>query len=279
MKRTIHKTISWLAVGIVLFLPTACTSDDAVESREEITLTTPVLQLEGAEAYAGSRLADDDWQFTTGTLHLDLLQSDQTTVHRSGEFAYANAAWTVTTPVSVSGGVGEYYAQMRLDATLHEDNQTPPTILNGIYTYTGTIYVTSDGTFTPGDDLEIQTAAIMVMLKNANGEDLGFSDEYSLQWVGIPVYESPTTNTYAYGNVAYGNYSPGIHGSDTSWPLLQVTANGVTWTVNYTGTLTLHAGKLYTFTVTLGGDSQVTLGSNSVTISGWTTGDQIIIGK
>ena len=72
MKRTIHKTISWLAVGIVLFLPTACTSDDAVESREEITLTTPVLQLEGAEAYTGSRSASR--QFTSGTLHLDLLQ-------------------------------------------------------------------------------------------------------------------------------------------------------------------------------------------------------------
>lgn len=277
MKRTIHKIISWLAVETVLFLPTACTSDDAVKSHEEIILTTPVLQLEGAEAYAGSRLASR--QFTSGTLHLDLLQSDQTTVHRSGEFTYANPAWTVTTPVSVSGGAGEYYAQMRLEATLDANHSSTPTIQNGIYTYAGTIDVEDDGTFTPGDDLEIQTAAIMIKLKDANGEDLGFSDEYSLQWVGIPVYKSPTTNTYAYGNVAYGNYSPGIHGSDTSWPLLQVTANGVTWTVNYTGTLTLQAGKLYTFTVTLGGDSQVTLGSGSVTISGWTAGNQIIIGK
>lgn len=277
MKRIIHKTISWMAVGIVLFLPTACTSDDAVESREEITLTTPVLQLEGTEAYTGSRLASR--RFTSGTLHLDLLQSDQTTVHRSGEFKYANPAWTVSTPVSVSGGAGEYYAKMCLDATLYEETQTPSTILNGIYTYTGTIDVTSDGTFTPGDDLEIQTAAIMIKLKDANGEDLDFAVGYSLQLVGVPVYGGQTAAEYAYGNVAYGNYSQGTHGSDTSWPLLQVTANNVSWTVNYTGTLTLQAGKLYTFTVTLGGDSQVTLGSNSVTISDWTTGDQIIIGK
>lgn len=277
MKRTIHKTISWLAVGIVLFLPTACTSDDAVESREEITLTTPVLQLEGAEAYTGSRLATR--QFTSGTLHLDLLQSDQTTVHRSGKFAYANPAWTVTTPVSVSGGTGEYYAQMRLEATLDAGHHTTPTIQNGIYTYAGTIDVEDDGTFTPSDNLEIQTAAIMIKLKDANGEDLAFADEYSLQLVGVPVYGGQTAAEYAYGNVAYGNYSPGTHGSDTSWPLLQVTANNVSWTVNYTGTLTLDAGKLYTFTVTLGGDSQVTLGSGSVTISGWTAGDQIIIGK
>jgi len=277
MKRTIHKTISWLAVGTMLFLPTACTSDDAVESREEITLTTPVLQLEGAEAYTGSRLASR--RFTSGTLHLDLLQSDQTTVHRSGEFTYANPAWTVTTPVSVSGGTGDYYAQMRLEATLDADHHTTPTIQNGIYTYVGTIDVAADGTFTPGDDLAIQTAAIMIELKDANGADLAFADDYSLQLVGVPVYESQTVAEYAYGNVAYGNYSPGAYGSNTSWPLLEVTANGVTWTVNYTGTLTLAAGQLYTFTVTLGGDSQVTLGSNSVTISGWTTGDQIIIGK
>lgn len=279
MKRTIHKTISWLAVGTMLFLPTACTSDDAVKSHEEIILTTPVLQLEGAEVYAGSRLAADR-QFTTGTLHLDLLQSDQTIVHRSGEFAYGPAGWTVTTPVSVSGGVGVYYAKMCLDATLYEETQTPSTILNGIYTYTGTIDVTSDGTFTPGDDLEIQTAAIMIKLKDANGKDLDFAVEYSLQLVGVPVYGGQTAAEYAYGNVACGNYSPSVYGAaDTSWPLLKVTANNVSWTVNYTGTLTLEAGKLYTFTVTLGGDSQVTLGSNSVTISGWTTGDQIIIGK
>lgn len=278
MKRTIHKTISWLAVGIVLFLPTACTSDDAVESREEITLTTPVLQLEGAEAYTGSRLVTR--KFTSGTLHLDLLQSDQTTVHRSGEFTYANPAWTVTTPVSVSGGTGDYYAQMRLEATLDANHLSTPTIQNGIYTYAGTIDVEDDGTFTPGGDLAIQTAAIMIELKDANGEDLAFPGDYSIQLVGIPVYESQTTNTYSYDNVACGNYSPGEYGAaDTSWPLLKVTANNVTWTVNYTGILTLDAGKLYTFTVTLGGDSQVTLGSGSVTISGWTAGDQIIIGK
>lgn len=277
MKRTIHKIISWLAVGIVLFLPTACTSDDAVESREEITLTTPVLQLEGAEAYTGSRSASR--QFASGTLHLDLLQSDQTTVHRSGEFAYGPAGWTVTTPVSVSGGTGEYYAQMRLEATLDANHLSTPTIQNGIYTYAGTIDVEDDGTFTPGGDLEIQTAAIMIKLKDANGKYLAFSDDYSIQLVGIPVYEAQTTNTYSYDNVAYGNYSPGTHGSDTSWPLLKVTANNVSWTVNYTGTLTLQAGKLYTFTVTLGGDSQVTLGSDSVTISGWSAGNQIIIGK
>lgn len=53
-----------------------------------------------------------------------------------------------------------------------------------------------------------------------------------------------------------------------------------TWTVSYPAQrLTLEAGKLYTFTITLGKDAHITLGRNAVSIAGWGPGEQIEVGK
>ena len=53
-----------------------------------------------------------------------------------------------------------------------------------------------------------------------------------------------------------------------------------TWTVNYPAAqLTLEAGKLYTFTATLGADAHITLDAGAVNISDWSEGDQINIGR
>ena len=58
----------------------------------------------------------------------------------------------------------------------------------------------------------------------------------------------------------------------------QLTAT--TWTVNYPAAqLTLEAGKLYTFTATLGADAHITLDAGAVNISDWSEGDQINIGR
>ena len=90
-----------------------------------------------------------------------------------------------------------------------------------------------------------------------------------------------------------------LFGTPTApWPLFEVTyckdgftwsndafdyvplSPATTWTVSYPATqLTLEAGKLYTFTATLGADAHITLDAGAVNISDWSEGDQINIGR
>ena len=52
-----------------------------------------------------------------------------------------------------------------------------------------------------------------------------------------------------------------------------------TWTVNYSGTLKLEAGKFYTFTITLGIERIINLSQDAVSIGNWSEGGEINIGE
>ena len=124
----------------------------------------------------------------------------------------------------------------------------------------------------------------------------------------------PAAKTFpsmGYYDVAWGFITPGTYPAtwteggaltpsaapSAPWSLFEVTycaegfqfSNGdylpkgtaTTWTVSYPAQqLILEAGKLYTFTITLGKDAHITLGGNDISIAGWDQEEQQIeVGK
>jgi hypothetical protein len=129
-----------------------------------------------------------------------------------------------------------------------------------------------------------------------------------------PAVPAAKTNlSMRYSNGAYGSITPGTYPATWAeggalipsaaptapWPLFEVTycADGfdyneetkeydakgpfTTWAVSYSAAqLTLEAGKLYTFNITLGKDAHITLDAqNAVTIAPWATGSEINVGR
>lgn len=130
--------------------------------------------------------------------------------------------------------------------------------------------------------------------------------------IADPVPYAITHSAYELTSSARGDFTPGTYPAtwrdrllvtsaipSTAWPLFEVTyckdgfiydeegelvpngATTTTWTVSYPAQqLTLDAGKLYTFTATLGADAHITLdAASAVSISDWATGEQINIGR
>lgn len=343
----------WMTISIALLL-TSCTQDDTLTAEQEITLTTPVIELSGVQA--STRAVQDMADVASSaiiTLYLHDSEAREWEYNQNREGNYVLNApndWTANSSVTVTGGEGHYragvYANISLNATADM-----PAITDAIYAYRGSVNVKADGTFTPDGTLQPYSAAVLLKLKDADGNEIDpdgtdatSSKEnwnvYLIKPVGLALMNGfvptdangnvdvdgqyfpngtadpvPNANTWPANQLfsfALGYYTPGTYPATWSnngpletltdysqpWPLFEVTyckdgfelsstvndyvplGPATIWTVSYPATqLTLEAGKLYTFTATLGADACITLDAGAVSISDWSEGETINVGR
>lgn len=268
--KTIHKIT--MLLGAMAFAATACTHSDNEPSYGEIMLTTPVVTLDGVKATVSRA---DNPSYSQMELHVDLLKpntdNEIVSAERSSEYTYTSEGWNVAnnnSPLVVTGGTGNYHARAWAKVDLNE-----VTGANPVPAITGAIYATKsdaqmtvseNGTFTfDGDDnaLKPKTAAIVLNVTDANGEEVtGYTVEYKLDRITTHSWDYTSSASEATSDESNGNFAPTTISSDT--PIMTITKDNVTYTVS-TDNLTLKAGKLYTFNVKLGGNSQITIGAGS----------------
>lgn len=288
MKKT--RNIYGVAMLFIGMCFTACIQENDLEM-QEITLTTPVIELSGIQA--SSRADLDATTVSSADLTLYLHDSEAREEDRKGVYKFSST-WTATTPVTVTGGAGNYRAGITANITLENAEIQ---ILNALYGYKDRISVTGEGAFTPGGSLQPYSSAIAIKLKNANGDDISPNGSYKIHPVGLkkcngfavtdgkafpngdvaPVLAVVDYPAYELTNVAYGDFVPGTYTNLN--PLFEVIycsgGNSTTWTVNYDGELKLEAGKLYTFTVTLEADAHITL-SGGLGKPGWGIDEEVL---
>lgn len=166
----------WMIISLPLLMLAACTSDtDAVT--EEITLTTPVIELEGVEASTRASILDGTTPTITSDLYLHvwLHNSDarQEDTKRHGMISFlGDDGWFTNQPVSVTDGEGNYRAGIIVPVSWGnwDGGNFMPELNDAIYGYRGSIYVSADGTFTPSGKLVPYSAGMQVILKDANGK-------------------------------------------------------------------------------------------------------------
>ena len=158
----------------VLFFSSCSNDTDAVT--EEITLTTPVIELGGVEASA-SRAAGA-WDEMVSYAYLALFMQDEQRAQVGNEARYKyyssnSSAWSVVdgyAPVTVKGGPGSYRAGIKANIDLKKNESTGmPEIRNTWYGYRGAIEVKADGSFAPMGALQPLSSAVQWKLKDANG--------------------------------------------------------------------------------------------------------------
>ena len=347
----------WMTISMVLLL-TSCTQDDTLTAEQEITLTTPVIELSGVQA--STRAVQDMESVASGALvSLFLHDSEARYPNREGYYQFSDPnSWTAHSSVTVTGGEGHYRAGINANISLNA-TAVMPGIGDAIYAYRGSVNVKADGTFTPDGTLQPYSAAVLLNLMDAEGNEIvpdkydtpdgksaegakKNSDVYLIKPVGLAQMNN-FVPTDANGNVdangqyfpngtaapvpgawtwdysfqlttdAVGYYTPGTYPTTweeggklvpsatptAPWPLFEViyckdgfewssTVNdyvplgpATTWTVSYPAEqqLTLEAGKLYTFTATLGADASITLDAGAVSISDWSEGETINVGR
>ena len=312
----------------VLFFSSCSNDTDAVT--EEITLTTPVIELGGVEASASRAAASKLEDVASNVVaYLCLHDTEERKENREGGFRYDDS-WTVENPVSVTQGPGAYRAGMYAYVSLKANQSNDmPAIGNAVYGYRGSVQVESDGSFTPSGALRPYSVAVMVNLHDANGNLIEkYGNKYLIDRVGLAGFYSfasddagqnfpngtsePIAGAFEAGREFYnelvdGRICPGTYPAtwafnsplvtqpvpEQPWELFKVTyceqgftgyePNGTatTWTVSYPAQqLTLEAGKLYTFTITLGKDAHITLdAADAVSIAPWGQGSTINVGK
>ncbi len=352
--------LRWMTMMMAALAFTACSNDDdTLTAEQEITLTTPVIQLSGVQA---STRAVQDMESVANnavvTLYLHDSEVRECNLNRAGNYVLNDPNnWTANPSVTVTGGEGHYragiYANISLKAT-----DAMSEIRDAVYAYRGSVNVKADGTFTPDGTLQPYSAAVLLNLNDADGNEIVpdkydtpdgesaegakvNSDVYLIKPVGLALMNGfvptdadgnvdtdgqyfpngtadpvPNANTWPANQLfsfALGYYTPGTYPatweennvlvtSDAprrAWPLFEVTyckdgfefsstvndyvplGPATIWTVSYPGEqqLTLEAGKLYTFTAALGADACITLDAGAVSISDWSEGDQINIGR
>lgn len=349
----------WMTISIALLL-TSCTQDDTLTAEQEITLTTPVIELSGVQA--STRAVQDMESVASSalvTLYLHDSEARKDNPNREGYYLLNDPNdWTAYSSVTVTGGEGHYRAGINANISLNA-TAVMPGIGDAIYAYRGSVNVKADGTFTPDGTLQPHSAAVLLNLMDAEGNEIvpdkydtpdgksaegakKNSDVYLIKPVGLAQMNN-FVPTDANGNVdangqyfpngtadpvpgawtwdysfqlttdAVGYYTPGTYPATWSnngpletltdysqpWPLFEVTyckdgfewsstvndyvplGPATIWTVSYPAEqqLTLEAGKLYTFTAALGADACITLDAGAVSISDWSEGDQINIGR
>lgn len=168
----------WMIISLPLLMLAACTSEnDAVT--EEITLTTPVIELEGVEASTRASILDGTTPTITSHryLHVWLHNSDarQEDTKRHGMISFLGddyGGWFTNQPVSVTDGEGNYRAGIIVPVSWGNEygGDFMPELNDAIYGYRGSIYVSADGTFTPSGKLVPYSAGMQVILKDANGK-------------------------------------------------------------------------------------------------------------
>ena len=352
--RHIGLPLRWMTMMMAALAFTACSNDDdTLTAEQEITLTTPVIQLSGVQA---STRAVQDMESVANnavvTLYLHDSEARKWEYDQNREGNYVLNApndWTANSSVTVTGGEGHYragiYANISLNATA-----VMPAITDAVYAYRGSVNVKADGTFTPDGTLQPYSAAVLLNLKDADGNDIvpdkydtpdgesaegakKNSDVYLIKPVGLALMNGfvstdadgqyfpngtadpvPNANTWPSNQLfsfALGYYTPGTYPATweendvlvtsatpgRAWPLFEITYckdgfNGSTvndyvplgpatiWTVSYPAKqLTLEPGKLYTFTAALGADASITLDAGAVSISDWSEGETINVGR
>lgn len=309
-----------IAIGsFTLLMLSACTADNNPVAEQEITLTTPVIEL--GEVSASASRASGAWDDMVSEASIYLYMHDSADreykPERRGDYSFdAVDGWTLSYPDQfpapiVTGGEGSYRAG--IDARIYlKANGNMPVIEHAIYGYRGSINVQANGTFTPAAALEPLTAAVLVKLKDANGADISPAtesnkyriescsfksfDEFSADSDGqiypngtaAPMFKGVITNDYLL-SYANGNYLPGTYPAGLLFNVKYCaegftgdTAQGdnvTTWQVSSSSAITLEDGKLYTFTITLGKDAHITLASGAVSIASWDPGSEIQVGK
>ena len=310
-----------IAIGIfTLLMLSACTADNNPVAEQEITLTTPVIEL--GEVSASASRASGAWDDMVSKASIYLYMHDSADreykPERRGDYSFdAVDGWTLSYPDQfpapiVTGGEGSYRAG--IDARIYlKANDNMPVIEHAIYGYRGSINVQANGTFAPAAALEPLTAAVLVKLKDANGADISpvtEGNKYRIEQVSFKNFkkfkEGDDGQSYPNGTAApefddaliinhnllsyaNGNYLPGTYPAGLLFNVkycadgfIGATAQGdnvTTWQVSSSSDITLEAGKLYTFTITLGKDAHITLASGAVTIADWATGSTINVGK
>ena len=351
--RHIGLPLRWMTMMMAALAFTACSNDDdTLTAEQEITLTTPVIELSGVQA---STRAAQSLESVAGWANIALYLHDsearENNQNREGYYLLsAPNNWNANSSVTVTGGEGHYragvFANINLNAT-----DVMPEIINAIYAYRGSVNVKADGTFTPDGTLQPHTAAVLLKLKDADGTDIDpmgndatsskvnwnvylikpvglalmnsfvptdtngnvdWNGQYFPNGTAAPVPNANTSPAYYLANASSGNYTPGTYPATweendvlvtsatpgRAWPLFEVTyckdgfewsddaldyvplGTATTWTVSYPATqLTLEAGKLYTFTATLGADAHITLDAGAVSIRDWSEGETINVGR
>lgn len=167
----------WMIISLPLLMLAACTSDtDAVT--EEITLTTPVIELEGVEASTRASILDGTTPTITSDLYLHVwlhnsdARQEDTKRHGMIGSSYNGDEWYIRQPVSVTDGEGYYRAGIIVPVSWGngDGGDFMPKLNDAIYGYRGSIYVSADGTFTPSGKLVPYSAGMQVILKDANGK-------------------------------------------------------------------------------------------------------------
>lgn len=357
--RHIGLPLRWMTMMMAALAFTACSNDDdTLTAEQEITLTTPVIQLSGVQASTRA-VQDMESVASSAVVTLYLHDSEARYPNRAGNYVLNDPnSWRVNESVTVTGGEGHYragiYANISLNATGEKtDPDYMPEIRDAVYAYRGSVNVKADGTFTPDGTLQPYSAAVLLNLMDADGNDIDPMGNdatsgkenwnvYLIKPVGLALMNGfvstdangnvdvdgqyfpngtadpvPNANTWPANQLfsfALGYYTPGTYPAtweencqlvtteDTprkAWPLFEVTyckdgfelsddtsdyvplGPATIWTVSYPSEqqLTLEAGKLYTFTATLGADACITLDAGAVSISDWSEGDQINIGR
>lgn len=266
--KKIHKIT--MLLGAMAFATTACTNSDNEPDYGEITLTTPVVTLDGVKATVSR--ADDAPNYSEMELHVDLLKQDGSSTNRSATYSYSSSSssWTYDSPLVVTGGTGNYHARAwaKVDLNAVTDVNPLPAITGAIYATNNPaeMTVSDDGTFTFTSDnnaLKPETAAIVLEVTNANGEKVtGYTVIYHLDRITTYNWNNTSSASEATSDENNGNFAPKTILSDTQIMTIK-TSGGVTYTVSTSTNLTLVAGNLYTFNVKLGGNSQITIGSGS----------------
>ena len=309
----------WMIISLPLLMLAACTSDtDAVT--EEITLTTPVIELGEVSASASRALGAWNDLVSKASIYLYMHDSADREYksERRGDYSFdADDGWTLTYPDQfpapiVTGGEGSYRAG--IDARIYlKANGNMPVIEHAIYGYRGSINVQANGTFAPAAALEPLTAAVLVKLKDANGAYISPATEgnkYRIEQVSFknfkkfkkgddgqsypngtaaPEFDDALIINHNLLSYANGNYLPGTYPAGHLFNVKYCaegfgdTAQGdnvTTWQVSSSSDITLEAGKLYTFTITLGKDAHITLDAqNAVSIAEWNEGSTINVGR
>lgn len=230
----------------------ACDNENYEQGAQLIDLTTPSIEIEGV-AEVATRAAEDG-AMAQATLDLYIHSSaegDWSEGDRKGTFAFDGSSWSVTNPVRVNDGPGNYYAGIYAAIDLSADGQIPA-IAQAQYGYRGVIDVRENGSFFPKGELELCSAAMMFHLYDHEGVAITSEEgRYIIEPVGVAKMDG-FANSYPNGNeepvgtaatcepidisTINGNYTPGTYPAiwtdgvlttlavpTTSWALFRIT--------------------------------------------------------